>query len=36
MKTNEKYYKLVYISEYYLLLLFDFFMIHGKCIGNYK
>jgi len=36
MKTDEKYYKLVYISEYYLFLLFDFFMIHGKCIGNYK
>ena len=35
MKTTDNYYKVVVINNFELLLMYDFFMIHGLCIGNY-
>jgi len=35
MTTTDTYYKVVIINNFELLLMYDFFMIHGLCIGNY-
>ena len=36
METADNYYKVVIINNFELLLMYDFFMIHGLCIGNYN